>query len=82
MPEAVGKPPHRQRAQSEGKEGARGESDEFGVAQAGLRSDSDNGSRVDQQHEVVEGVRDVDEQQRTAGKVFRAHVGLRNKTSA
>src|SRR5262249_6280128 len=67
-----------QRTLSERHEGAGGERDQAGVVEPALRRDGDDGRRVNQEHEVVERVRDVDKDHRAPRQRFAAHSMLRD----
>ena len=64
--QAICEPTHRQREQSKRDEGAGREANQAGIRQLPFCCDRYHGCRVDQEDEVVERVRDIDEGNRAA----------------
>ena len=72
---AVGEPAGRQRENAEGQERRARERDQFAVRQVIDDLEPDHDRRIDQQHEMIEGVGDVDEHDRPIGERNGGHGG-------
>ena len=72
-PKPVSEPAHRKREQTEGDKGTGREAEEGSVIKPPFGSDGDHRCGINQEYEVIERVRCVDEGDRTAREEVRAH---------